>query len=93
MENLSTRHYYAGRSIPTSTEGTIISTTKPSYYSRMVGSDHYAAIFNGENRNRFYFNGEETTQFISEGDSISDYKTYEEGTEHTHSFVLLDMVQ
>ena len=88
---MSKRHYYGQRSVPISRTGTVIPADRPSYYSKIVGGEHHAAIFNGPDRNRFYINGIETTPFINEGDAISGYKTFEGGCEHTYDFLLLDM--
>ena len=91
MKCQSKRNYYGQRSVPISRTGTVIPADRPSYYSKIINGDHYGAIFNSPDRNRFYINGVETTQFISEGDAISGWKTFESGCEHTYDFLLLDM--
>ena len=92
MEFISDRHEYSMNSIPTKTTNSNIPTDRPSYHSKVIDGVFYAAIFNGTFRNTYWINGVETEDdFLVEGQAISDWKTYEEGCEHSWDFMIKDM--
>ena len=95
MSNISinTKHKRALRSIETKrlTDGTT-SLDKPFYISQIVSGQHIASIFNDtEPKEKHYINGIETsTPQFNRGDSFTGC-FYDEGCDHTYSFLLKDM--